>query len=164
MPTEACGAGLGVRLQRAIGALPRTPTVPANPSMIPDAAFDRTSDFEQLRWALRALADAGSEQGALFADRVMTPGTAAVEFDRSASLVRERYEPELTAAQSEALAVIARKFATMSRDAGEFDAELWSADALSTSQDWSDIRELASSALQSFGWLPAGKESGADPS
>ncbi len=54
--------------------------------------------------------------------------------------------------QTESLADIDRKLATISREGAEFDLELWTEAALSTSEHWAGVRRLATSALEAFGW------------
>jgi hypothetical protein len=40
----------------------------------------------------------------------------------------------------------------MSRDGSEFDADLWSPAALTSSEQWAVVRRLAHAALQAFEW------------
>jgi hypothetical protein len=40
----------------------------------------------------------------------------------------------------------------MSRDGSEFDVDLWTDAALSTSELWADVRRQALAALDAFGW------------
>ena len=61
------------------------------------------------------------------------------------------YGADLSRPQRDLLAAIDGKLATISRDGAQFDAELWTED-LSTSQHWADVRTLATSALEAFGW------------
>ena len=110
---------------------------------------------------MRSLAAAGSEQPPLFPDSVATADQLARDFDQSAVAVRSNYGSDLSENQADALASIERKLATMSRDGAEFDAELWTEAALRTSEHWADVRTLALSALEAFGWrteLPLGIE------
>ena len=119
--------------------------------------------FRQLKWSLQALAEAGSVQPALFPERAPGPDDLAFAFDHWAAVVRDLYLPELSPAQSQALSAIAAKLGTMSRDGAEFDVEVWTDAALETSEHWADVRQLARSALEAFGWaaVPA-EEDGAD--
>jgi hypothetical protein len=111
----------------------------------------RAWHFKQLRWSLKALATAGSLQPSLFPDQVRTPDELAFDFDHWLTVIRSHYETELTAAQQDALSAISRKLATISRDGAEFDVELWTDAALTTSEHWDDVRRLASLALEAFG-------------
>ena len=86
------------------------------------------------------------------ADGDVPASDLASRFDQWATVVRRGYEAELSPAQSEALAVIDRKLATMSDDGAEFDADLWTDAALISSEHWAELRRLASSALDTFGW------------
>ena len=112
----------------------------------------RAWHFKQLRWSLRALATAGSHQRTLFPDLAATADELAFEFDHWAGLIRSHYDGELSRPQSDSLAAIDRKMATLSRDGVEFDLELWTDAALSSSEHWADVRSLAASALEAFGW------------
>jgi hypothetical protein len=108
--------------------------------------------FKQLKWSLQALAEAGSVQPALFPERAPGPDDLAFAFDHWAAVVRDIYLPELSPAQAQALSGMAAKLAVMSRDGAEFDVELWTDAALETSEHWADVRQLALSALEAFGW------------
>jgi hypothetical protein len=116
----------------------------------------RSWHFRQLRWSLQALAATGSNQRNLFPDRVMTADELAFDFDHWAGVIRSTYELDLSRPQAESLDAIAQKLATMSRDGVEFDLELWTESALSTSEHWAGIRTLATSALEAFGWSVEG--------
>lgn len=114
---------------------------------------ERSSDFRQLRRSLRSLAAAGSDQRTLFPDDVIAPDQLALDFGHCALVVRRNYESELSEEQADALATLERKLVTMSRDGAEFDAELWTDAALRTSEHWADVRTLALSVLEAFGWV-----------
>ena len=108
--------------------------------------------FKQLKWCLQALARAGSAQPTLFPEESPKPDDLAFGFDHWAALVRDSYGADLPERQASALEAIARKLETMSRDGAEFDVELWTEAALSTTEHWADVRRLAVSALDEFGW------------
>jgi hypothetical protein len=108
--------------------------------------------FKQLKWALQALAQAGSSQPALFPEQNANADELAFAFDHWASIVRQTCRPEMSPEQDAALDAIARKLATMSRDGVEFDADLWTDAALTTSEHWAEVRRLAVSALEAFEW------------
>ena len=120
--------------------------------MIPEEDALRAWHFRQLKWSLQSLARAGSPQRPLFPDQAVNADDLAFEFDHWAPLIRGLYDAELSAPQCEALAAIASKLATMSRDGAEFDLELWTEAALSASEHWADVRRLAAGALDAFGW------------
>jgi hypothetical protein len=109
--------------------------------------------FRQLKWSLQLLAQAGSVQPTLFPEQAPGPDDLAFGFDHWASVVRDTYAADLSPAQETALDAIAAKLTTMSRDGTEFDVELWTDAALETSEHWSDVRLLAVSALEAFGWV-----------
>ena len=119
---------------------------------IPEHAVERDEQFKQLRWTLTSLAAVGSDQQALFPDHVEKPDKLALEFDRCASLIRGEYGPDLTGAQASVLTAIEQKLATIAGDSTAFDTDLWTDEALRASQHWADVRRLASSALEAFGW------------
>jgi hypothetical protein len=110
----------------------------------------RAWHFKQLRWSLHALATAGSPQPSLFPDQVRTPDELAFDFDHWLSVIRSHYETELTPAQQDALSAIGGKLATISRDGAEFDVDLWTDAALTSSDHWADVRRLAALALEAL--------------
>lgn len=113
---------------------------------------ERSWHFKQLRRSLQALAISGSGQRALFPDFVVKADELALDFDHWFAVVRSNYAGDLTQAQVDALAMIDRKLAIISRDGAEFDVELWTDEALTSSEHWADMRRLAASALEAFGW------------
>jgi hypothetical protein len=117
---------------------------------------ERSWHFKQLRRSLQALAISGSGQRALFPDLVVKADELALDFDHWFTVVRSNYAGDLTQAQVNALAMIDRKLATISRDGAEFDVELWTDEALASSEHWADVRRLAASALEAFGWASDG--------
>lgn len=119
----------------------------------------RAWHFKQLRWSLQALANAGSSQRSLFPDRPATADELAFDFDHWGGLIRGQYQRELSRPQTEALAAIDRKIATISRDGAEFGLELWTDSALSASEHWAEVRGLAACALEAFGWTAEGGSS-----
>jgi len=125
----------------------------------------RSWHFKQLRHALHALMLAGSDQPALFPDAAASADDLAFGFDHWSDLVRDSYGADLTRPQTEALDAIERKLATMSKDGDEFDVDVWTDAALSTSDDWADLRRLAAGALEAFGWTePAAADATDDES
>jgi hypothetical protein len=106
----------------------------------------------RLRRSLQALARTGSSQPALFPEFRVAPDHLVLEFDQAAAVAREHHAETLTPAQQQSLDALEEKFHTMSRDGAEFDADLWTDAALSTSPRWAEIRALAEDALAAFGW------------
>jgi hypothetical protein len=148
-PSAPCAAEASSRLAPGTVAAPERCYDP--PGMAVEDV-ERSSHFHQLKWSLQGLAGAGSQQPGLFPEYVPNADDLAFEFDHTASLVRARYEPELSASQSESLTAIERKLATLSRDGAEFDIELWTDAAVRSSSHWADVRRLAAAALEAFGW------------
>jgi hypothetical protein len=110
------------------------------------------ADLVRLRHCLLALAEIGSEQPALFPEFRQTAEQAARDFDQCSAAVRETSGDALPRHQLDALGELDRKLQALSRDGAEFDADLWTDDAVRTSAHWSDIRRFARSALEAFGW------------
>jgi hypothetical protein len=113
-----------------------------------DVSADPLRDLTR---ALRALAAAGSPQPALFPDDAVSAAELVRDFDQRAQVVRETYAGQLSASQIDSLTALEDKLSTMARDGAEFDADLWTDDALRTSEHWSDVRRLAEAALDEFG-------------
>ena len=112
----------------------------------------RSWHLKQLRQSLHGLAHAASNQPALFPDSVASADDLAFGYDHWSDLVRGAYGSDLTRAQTDALDAIDRKLATMSNDGAEFDVDVWTDAALSTSDHWANLRKLAALALEAFGW------------
>ena len=117
-----------------------------------DDDTQRSWHFRQFRRSLQDLAGAGSDQLALFPDRVSKPDELAWAFEHWASIVQGTDESELSATQADAVAALQAKLKTMSRDGAEFGADLWTESALRGSQQWLEVRKLATAALSAFGW------------
>ena len=106
--------------------------------------------LRELTRAIRRLSSAGSGQPALFPDDNVTAGELVRDFDQRASAVRESYDDQLSSSQIESLTALEQKLSTMSRDGAEFDADIWTDDAVRTSEHWEDVRSLAAAALVEF--------------
>jgi len=118
----------------------------------PDENALRAGHFRELKWSLQALAIPASDQLSLFPQFAAKPDELARDFDHWASVVNENYEEELSSAQIDALAAISQTFQTISGHAAEFEAELWTEEAVRSSSHWDDIRRVAAVALEVFGW------------
>ena len=110
----------------------------------------RDTQFRQLAASLKALASEPSDQLALFQESTSKANDLASRFDDSARVICSEYQGELSRPQVEALMNLVDWFATMSRDGAEFDATLWTDDALRTSEHWREVRVLARAALDVF--------------
>lgn len=113
---------------------------------------ERADHFRQLRWSLQALAASASDQLSVFPEWAVTADELALDFDQWGGCVLQNYRSELDDSQRAPLEAIAHTFARMSHDAVEFDADVWSAAALESSEQWDAIRRLAVEALTAFGW------------
>ena len=123
----------------------------------PDENALRAGHFRELKWSLQALAIPASDQLSLFPQLAAMGAHApadelALDFEHWASVVHDNYEEELSPAQAGALAAISETFTTMSGDAAEFGAELWTEEAVRSSSHWQDVRRLATVALEAFDW------------
>lgn len=98
---------------------------------------------------IRRLTSAGSEQPALFPDVNLSAIDLVQDFDQRVSVVHQD-DAQLTPSQRESLALLEQRLSTMSRDGAEFDADIWTEEAVRTSEHWADVRSLASAALDAF--------------
>ena len=111
---------------------------------------DSEDPLRELIHVIRHLATAGSGQPALFPDENVSAGELVRAFDQRALAVRDSYDDRLSPSQLESLTALEKKLSTMSRDGAEFDADIWTDEAVRTSGDWSDVRTLAAAALEEF--------------
>jgi hypothetical protein len=111
---------------------------------------ERESHFQQLRRSLEALAASASVQRSLFPERAVTADERARDFDHWVEVIRSNYEDELDDEQRQSLRAIDEAFASMSRDAAELDADVWSESAVRTTEAWVTLRRLAVEALRAF--------------
>jgi hypothetical protein len=121
----------------------------------PDERSLRAWRFRQLRRSLQALAAPPSGQLALFPEDVAKADELALHFDHWASVIRSSDEGALSDEQRDSLSDIDEKLATMSRDGAEFDADIWTDEALRNSEHWAAVRALAVAALEAFAWASA---------
>jgi hypothetical protein len=111
---------------------------------------DSPEPVRELRRVLRQLSDAGSAQPALFPDDAVSAGELVRDFDQRVQVVREACDDELSPAQIESLTALENKLSTMARDGAEFDADIWTDEAVRTSEHWAEVRALAAAALDEF--------------
>ena len=115
--------------------------------------FEKEDQPEPLRaliHVIRRLASAGSAQPTLFPDENVSPGDLVRDFDQRASAVRDANDASLSPSQLDALTVLQNKLTRMSRDGAEFDADIWTDDAVRTSEHWAEIRRLAAATIEEF--------------
>lgn len=108
------------------------------------------SIFGDLIASLKALGSEPTDQLALFPDSEIKADDLVARFDDSLRAVYEDYERDLSRRQLDALRALSGRLATISRDGSEFDAELWTDQAVRTSAHWREVRELANAALNAF--------------
>ena len=111
---------------------------------------DSPDPLRELMHVIRQLADAGSGQPTLFPDENVSAGTLVRAFDQRALAIRDSYDGRLSSTQLESLTALEKKLSTMSRDGAEFDADIWTDEAVRTSDDWAEVRDLAAAALREF--------------
>lgn len=109
-----------------------------------------TDPVSALVASLKALASEPSDQLALFPESVRKAGDLAARFEISLRALGDDGAGELSRAQLDALEALGARLATVSRDGAEFDADLWTDEAVSTSVHWRDVRGLAKAALDLF--------------
>jgi hypothetical protein len=109
---------------------------------------DSEDPLRELTRVIRRLASAGSGQPALFPDQNESALELVRDFDQRVSILREDYDGQLSPSQLESLNLLDQKLSTMSRDGAEFDADIWTDDAVRSSEDWAEVRALAAAALQ----------------
>ena len=106
--------------------------------------------LRELTAVIRRLADAGSRQPALFPDDNVSAVELVRDFDQRALAVRVSHDGQLSRPQIESLTALEKKLSTMSRDGAEFDADMWTDEAMRTSEHWAEVRSLAAAALHHF--------------
>lgn len=116
---------------------------------------DQQDPLRELTRVIRRLADAVSGQPGLFPDENVSPIELVRDFDQRAAVVRDSYEDQLSPSQLESLTLLEQKLSTMARDGAEFDADIWTDEAIRTSEHWAEVRNLAAAALDAFTVPPA---------
>jgi hypothetical protein len=111
---------------------------------------DSEDPLRELIHVIRRLAAAGSGQPTLFPDENVSAGELVRAFDQRALAVRDSYDDRLSPSQLESLTALEKKLSTMSRDGAEFDADIWTDEAVRTSEHWAEVRSLAAAALDEF--------------
>jgi hypothetical protein len=109
-----------------------------------------TDPFSTLVASLRALASEPSDQLALFPESVSKASDLAAQFEISVRAIGDDGAGTLSRAQLDAVEALGVRLATVSRDGAEFDADLWTDEAVRTSVHWRDVRALAKAALDLF--------------
>src|SRR5262245_6089875 len=109
---------------------------------------DSEDPLRELTRVIRRLASAGSAQPALFPDESVSPADLVRDFDHRALAVRESPDGQLSPSQLSSLTLLEQKLSTMARDGAEFDADIWTDEAVRTSEHWLAVRALAAAALE----------------
>jgi hypothetical protein len=100
--------------------------------------------------SLKALASEPSDQLALFPESVSKASDLVARFEASVRAARDASARELSRSQLDALEALGERLAIVSRDGAEFDADLWTDEAVRTSVHWREVRALAKAALDLF--------------
>lgn len=111
---------------------------------------DSEDPLRELIHVIRRLAAAGSGQATLFPDENVSAGDLVRAFDQRALAVRDSYDDRLSVSQLQSLTALEKKLSTMSRDGAEFDADIWTDEAVRTSEEWAEVRTLAAATLDQF--------------
>jgi len=111
---------------------------------------DSEDPVRELMQVIRRLAAAGSGQPALFPDDHVSAAELVRDFDQRTLAVRNFDDDRLSPSQIESLTALEKKLSTMSRDGSEFDADIWTDEAVRTSEHWAEVRMLAAAALDLF--------------
>jgi hypothetical protein len=106
--------------------------------------------FARLLASLKALASEPSDQLSLFPESITKASDLAARFEDSMRAVRDDGASELSRAQADALEALGLRLAIVSRDGAEFDADMWTDEAVRTSVHWRELRALAKAALDAF--------------
>jgi regulator of protease activity HflC (stomatin/prohibitin superfamily) len=106
--------------------------------------------FPALVASLKALASEPSDQLALFPESVSKASDLVARFEASVRAARDESARELSRSQLEALEALGERLAIVSRDGAEFDADVWTDEAVRTSVHWREVRALAKAALDRF--------------
>jgi hypothetical protein len=113
---------------------------------------ERQGIRNQFRWSLQALACESSVQMQLFPERACKPYELASDYSHWAGAVQSRFASLISKEQLEAVRQIDSRLRALSRGGTVFREVLWQDDALSTQPEWNELRSMARSALEFFGW------------
>jgi len=105
--------------------------------------------FQRLKHSLQALALPAEQQVQLFPKAVVIPDELVLDFDHWQSCAVDNYRIELTEEQLHSLEILNNKIESATDDA---DKCVWREDALRSHTFWTELRQLAIRALESFGW------------
>jgi hypothetical protein len=107
--------------------------------------------FTMLKWELQSLAQPAEVQLSLFDPKFAhnVPDELALSLDDILRPALTTYGEDLTEDQRESLCRLDVYLRDMS---GQHNADLWTVDALRTSDRWNTVRELARHCLDSLGW------------
>ena len=106
-----------------------------------------------LRDTLQGLAIDAESQLALNPVQIDRVEELALAFDDSFGMANANCAEAFTQIQWEALRAIDRKLDAMSLGGDEFEDEIWTENGLRSHPAWNEIRSLARTALERFGWL-----------
>jgi len=111
---------------------------------------DQQEPLRELTRVIRRLSTVGSGQATLFPDQNVSPRELVRDFDHRVVAVREAPDTHLSSSQIESLTLLEQKLSTMARDGVEFDADIWTDEAVRTSEHWAEVRSLAATAVDAF--------------
>lgn len=105
-----------------------------------------------MRDSLQGLAIDPESQLMLYPDQIDRVDELALTFDDSFGMAKAYCAETFTQAQWEAIFSIDRKLDVMSFGGEEFEEEFWTENGLRSHAAWIEIRALARTALERFGW------------
>jgi hypothetical protein len=100
-------------------------------------------------WVVQALAAPENEQRRLFPEFVVAADELALDHEETQAAFLNVSQSFLSPVQREAVGKLDQHLEAMS---GPDNAQLWTAEALGTAQDWERLRELAAAVLRAMGW------------
>lgn len=109
---------------------------------------DANEAVQALEWSIRALAQAPETQCALYPNFACVPDELVLEFSEALQRARET-RALLPARLAVAIERIENKIDLMT---GYDDMSLWEDDALRSSSEWRELRDLAQETLRAVGW------------
>ena len=117
-----------------------------------DIAANRKGVERLIRDSLQGLAIDPESQLMLNPKRIDRVEELALAFDDSLGMAKIHCASFFSQAQWEAIWAIDRKLDAMSFGGEEFDEEIWTENGLRSHEAWIEIRALARTALERFGW------------
>lgn len=104
--------------------------------------------LKRLKHTVQLLASSAEMQLQMLPSYVFKADELALEFDRWRELTLGNYKSDLNAPQLSALTALHKKLEELTAGGEEY----WTDEAIRTSREWQNVRGLAASVLNAFGW------------